>query len=79
MKADGGAAFPAGAYDSTDQCMAWQDGMTLRDYFAGQALATMTVASDYSAGPCNEAMARRAYCIADAMLAERGREGGSHE
>jgi len=46
-------------------------GMTLLDYFAAAALASMTVAPDYSKGPCNPEMARRAYAIADLMLAER--------
>ncbi len=46
-------------------------GMTLRDYFAGQALAVMTAAPDYSKGPCNAAIAKRAYIIADEMLTAR--------
>ena len=76
MKADGGAAFPAGAYDSTDQCMAWQDGMTLRDYFAGQALAGL-LASYANPGancaPTSDVAANESYAYADAMLAERER------
>lgn len=56
----GGPAFPAGAHF----------GMTLRDYFAGQALVAV------SAMYCNpDAMERKiaitAYGIADAMLAAR--------
>ena len=46
----GGPAFPAGAHF----------GMTLRDYFAGQALAGSDTIS-----------AREAYDMADAMLAAR--------
>lgn len=46
-------------------------GMTLRDWFAGQALASMTATPDYSKGPCNAAMAERAFIIADLMLAAR--------
>ena len=42
-------------------------GMTLRDYFAGQALLTMRMREFGSP----EAMANNAYCIADAMLKER--------
>jgi len=49
-------------------------GMTLRDYFAAAALTSMTAAPDYSKGPCNAAMAERAYVIADLMLAERAKE-----
>lgn len=69
-------AFPVhiSCYDGVDRRRLY--GMTLRDYFAGQALTTMTAAPDYSKGPCNAAMAERAYIIADAMLAERGKTGG---
>jgi len=62
-KDDGGAAFP----NELDE------GMSLRDYFAGMALSGLipNVAWDYSSGPCNAAAAGRCYAIADAMLAER--------
>lgn len=43
----------------------------LRTDLAGMALAAMTAAPDYSKGPCNSAMAERAYVIAEWMLAER--------
>lgn len=69
---DGGSAFacPDTEYRQGDP------GMSLRDWFAGQALVgfglgalsdadTMTLASN------------TAYAIADAMLAARKREGGS--
>lgn len=74
---DGGPAFPLQWLDfqptTGDQVVREQfPGMTLRDWFAGQALASMTVAPDYSKGPCNQAMAERAYVIADAMLKARG-------
>ena len=59
---DGGSAFPL-AFNS--------EGMSLRDWFAGMALSSMTVSPDYNKGPCNQAMAERAYVIADAMLAVR--------
>ena len=42
-------------------------GMTLRDYFAGQALAGLAFNGDYHA----ENRAREAYEYADAMLKER--------
>jgi hypothetical protein len=77
-KNDGGPAFPQRANGCDDKGQ-WNvgpfPGMSLRDWFAGQALASMTVAPDYSAGPCNSEMARRAYVIADSMLAERAKGG----
>ena len=63
---DGGRAFPSNR--------AAQFGMSLRDYFAGQALAGMQIWADYSKGHCNAALVERAYVIADAMLAERQKE-----
>ena len=76
---DGGPAFPHshdwGWSEKTKRYeAAGQPGMTLRDWFAGQALASMTVAPDYSKGPCNAAMAERAYVIADAMLSARNKK-----
>ena len=78
---DGGPAFPAPAYAAniTDK------GMTLRDYFAGQALTSVLDSSgdlqtyyDHVAGskgdnniPSPRAMAKYSYELADAMLAER--------
>lgn len=61
-----------------------QVGMTLRDYFAGQALTVMfalnrdylaRVAQDNSY-PINEATARDAYDLADAMIAYRAIRDG---
>ena len=78
---DGGPAFPAPAYAAniTDK------GMSLRDYFAGQALTSVLDSSgdlqtyyDHVAGskgdnniPSPRAMAKYSYELADAMLAER--------
>lgn len=45
--------------------------MTLRDYFAGQALAGSLANTD---APTPEVEAQWAYEIADAMLAERAKE-----
>jgi len=50
-------AFPCGEYTST--------GMTLRDYFAAQAMLRTSVGSSY------EQLAKTAYEIADAMLKAR--------
>lgn len=55
-------AIPAG-------CEGWEDGMTLRDYFAGQALAGRQA---NSSTPFDIYAARYAYHIADTMLEARG-------
>ena len=57
---DGGPAFP-GPYGS--------DGMSLRDWFAGQALAGLLSQEGVEASP--ETDAAWAYKVADAMLAAR--------
>jgi hypothetical protein len=76
IKPDGGCAFPAYLYETqpyTGQQMVAKSegGMTLRDYFAAASLSSMMIAPDYSKGPCDTAIAQRAYFIADAMLKER--------
>ena len=50
-------------------CDGYEDGMTLRDYFAGQVLAGRL--SD-SSTPFDIFVARYAYSIADIMLEARG-------
>lgn len=64
---DGGPAFP-----STDAKGFVSDGMSLRDYFAGQALTGML--ADASRSGSVEHYVDDAYSIADAMLAERQKE-----
>ena len=60
---DGGPAFPRHAYDG-------HDGMTLRDWFAGQALAGLL--AKYGFGEAEpESMAADSYAYADAMLKAR--------
>lgn len=51
-------------------------GMSLRDWFAGQALA-MTAPAYVNLPESAEILARRCYAVADAMLAERERAGGA--
>jgi hypothetical protein len=63
---NGGPAFP---YTSPDG-MWGNKGMTLRDWFAGQAIAG---AAKYDPATT----AQNAYVIADAMLAEREKNGHS--
>ena len=68
----GGPAFP----DPAPREDGWS-GMTLRDYFAGQALIGLARSSaeqtvdDYGPGH----VASDAYSFADAMLAEREKRG----
>lgn len=49
-------------------------GMSLRDWFAGQALAGAL--ADFENNPTCEDAARRAYHMADAMLSARNAESG---
>lgn len=51
---------------------AHQNGMSLRDYFAGQTLAGLIIHADGWAPP--EQIAKDAYSCADAMLIEREKE-----
>ncbi|WP_439538722.1 hypothetical protein [Sphingomonas sp.] len=54
------------------QAMAMGDrGMTLRDYFAGQALPVVVALLGRDVGTA-DTLAKDAYTIADAMLAARG-------
>ena len=71
---DGGPAFPGRDFETRP----FSRGMTLRDYFAGQAVAAL-VHDEVSHCPQGRnadgtAIARRAYAVADAMLAEREKE-----
>jgi len=78
---DGGPAFPVTADVLTDFSISTGNrrmtGMSLRDWFAGQAAAGI---SEHDAGPkaregetVAQAHARWSYQIADAMLAERAK------
>ena len=70
MKADGGGpAFPNDTAYRDERGTLIGGGMTLRDYFAGQALAGMLADGSYSFNGA----AQDAYAFADAMLAERER------
>ncbi len=75
---DGGPAFPKPGTDECIDVCGSQRGMSLRDWFAGQALAGIC-AIDMGDGPAQsgwEEMAAEAYFLADAMLAERKRVRG---
>lgn len=69
----GGPAFPiplnqGDRYEAHAIC----DGMTLRDYFAAQALSTVSAynAEDVTTWGAED-FAKHAYAIADAMIRER--------
>lgn len=77
MKASKMQAFPNGGYRDGDQC----NGMTLRDWFAGQALVGIlashrwardgTTEQDGSILESSDVAAGLAYKMADAMLSAR--------
>jgi hypothetical protein len=72
---DGGPAFPQPPVESTPGGAPWglgADGMSLRDYFAGQALVGL-IAKAYGSDGTPDAYdaADYAYHAADAMLDER--------
>ena len=62
---DGGPAFPRAASELNYDA----EGMSLRDWFAGQALAGLLASGPYDCGPSG--IAHDAYQIADAMLTAR--------
>jgi hypothetical protein len=72
---DGGPAFARPAAEHSHACNYEQEGMSLRDYFAGQALMGL-VAFDRPVNGDNqpEHFARWSYALADAMLAARKKE-----
>lgn len=82
---DGGPAFPPTAFlNAKDQIAHGYDGMSLRDWFAGQALAGMLAMPEHDNGNfhnnCGEMFigpARYAYRMADAMLTARKSGGGA--
>jgi hypothetical protein len=65
---DGGPAFPMSYAGSEVYTYPNQQGMTLRDWFAGQALVSMGV--EYT-DECHASVAQCAYRYADAMLRAR--------
>jgi len=64
---NGGPAFPNASLDINEGLSALDGGMSLRDYFAGQALAGLT--SDHTLDMSAKAFAESSYRFADAMLA----------
>lgn len=82
---NGGPAFPAAWTETNEHGISFpfvQSGMTMRDYFAGQALPSVIRAFDEGRYPPDEkggvvkGIAMGAYAIADAMLAQREKDNG---
>lgn len=89
---DGGPAFPAMPGNMAQGPCCYWGGMSLRDYFAAQAMQGMVPDMERMAEECARECAtsyrtafedtaaecaRRAYAIADAMLAERAKGGAA--
>jgi hypothetical protein len=74
---DGGPAFPVAEDHKVAADLEWTCGMSLRDYFAAQALPAMVAVvssgthNPTSDGSIEDAMARDCYRLADAMLRAR--------
>jgi hypothetical protein len=68
---DGGPAFPV----AETIHVYGHNGMTLRDYFAGQALAAMP--DEFMTSQTESVVAIVSYGLADAMMAARERKGGA--
>ena len=62
----GGPAFPTGTGGNTP----YSNGMTLRDYFAGQAMAAVNLGIGVS-DEYYRKTAKHCYAVADAMLKAR--------
>ena len=71
---DGGKAFPS---SSTDKISRDWTGMTLRDYYAGQALASLAGKTHLfrTVFMGRESIARDCYAYADALIEERRKDG----
>ena len=72
---DGGPAFP-GEQGYTEQGwnQTWEPGLSVRDFFAGQALAG--ILSRATTEPTAKLIAQGAYRLADAMIAARKKAQG---
>ena len=68
----GGLAFQNFSHDCND-CPELAKGMTLLDYYAGQALATMVESWAGSDSKYAGDVARKCYSFADAMITEKNR------
>ena len=75
-KGDGGAAFPSPGvvigYETNERQQGAYEGMSLRDYFAAKAMQGICSHHD-NWGLMQNGIAKHAYEMADAMLAERAK------
>ncbi len=70
--ADGGPAFPFAKEMETIQGLQFSTGMSLRDWFAGQALAGLLAGQYSESGRWNlSELPKESFEIADAMIAAR--------
>jgi hypothetical protein len=70
----GGSAFPFTDYDSHGDVMDIHSGMTLRDYFAANAMQAIITNSDQASIAIDEVggwVGKYAYEVADSMLKAR--------
>ena len=67
---DGGPAFPIVLPEKFEQA---ESGMSLRDYFAAQALSSSLSDGIHVDSEGMKVVAKAAYEMADAMIAERDR------
>ncbi|MFO0806062.1 MAG: hypothetical protein U0791_23400 [Gemmataceae bacterium] len=72
---DGGQAFPRAAGPEGASFCNGEEGMTLRDWFAGQVIAGLVTLNlpPGENSPSLPQFAMFAYAVADAMLAERAK------
>lgn len=68
---NGGAAFPLNSPSGTPDYMPSRDGMSLRDWFAGQLLAGMCASPDVQ---ISESTIRLIWKAADEMIKARTEE-----
>ena len=73
MKETGGAAYPTIYTDSEGNVVNSTSGMTLRDYFAGQALVGI-LSGEYREAINIQDPISESYIIADTMLKKRNKE-----
>lgn len=70
---DGGPAFPSACTNNSEDV---RHGMSLQDYFAGQALGASD--QDRFRGVASDSdVARRCYELPDAMILEREKRGAT--